>query len=172
MPIPGERLRLLAALLAAPEAGSLDVLEELAADHPWLQRPAAELRALPLEEWQYEHGRLFICGHPHTVCSPFESAQRHGSMFGPAVDELTRLYRGIGLEASDLPADFLGTELECAALLADDGNHPEAERALWQEHLLCWLPKFAETLEKESRLSVYAELGRQLGAVCGQAGHA
>ncbi len=172
MPIPGERLRLLATLLAAPEPDSLAILEELAPEHPWLAEAAAELRSVPIEEWQAEHGRLFICGYPRTPCLPFESAHRHGMMCGPATEELAMLYLDLGLQADELPPDYLGIELECAAHLAEAGGHPEAERALWQDHLLRWLPEYADVLARESRLVLYGGLANELAAICREAGHA
>jgi TorA maturation chaperone TorD len=166
MPSPGEHLRLLAMLLAAPEVESLEVLRELAARHPWLSVPAAELDTLDLAEWQAEHGRLFICGHPHTPCVPFESAQRHGMMAGPSTEQLAVLYRGIGLQTEDLPPDYLGAMLECAAHLSEDDGNMDVESELWQEHLLHWLPGYAVRLQCESRLSLYRRLGTELASAC------
>ena len=74
MNVSAQTLRLYSGLLASPGSGSLEVLRELAGEHEWLRQPLAELENLPLGEWQAEHTRLFISGHPKTVCPPFESA--------------------------------------------------------------------------------------------------
>jgi putative dimethyl sulfoxide reductase chaperone len=154
-------------LLAAPAAESLEVLHQLAARLSWLTEPAAELEAVGLAEWQAEHGRLFVCGYPHTPCAPFETAQRRGMMSGPEVEQLAALYRGIGLQADVMPADYLGTMLECAALLDDAAADASAEEdGLWREHLLRWLPDYAQRLQKESRLDLYRQLGAELASAC------
>ena len=171
MPTPGERLRLLAGLLAAPGQEGVAILEEAAGEHPWLAPACAELRRLEPEEWAFEHGRLFINGFPKTACPPFESAQLHGQMFGPAVGQLSSLYARAGLEADeDLPPYYLGTMLEFAAHLAQDGADGEdgLARELWRGHLLRWLPGYAEALLGESRLLLYRLLARELAGVCAQ----
>lgn len=166
MPTPGERLRLAAGLLAAPGIDALPTLGDLAADHPWLGAAQRELAALPLDAWQEEHGRLFINGFP-TPCLPFQSAQVDGLMPGPSTAAVAALYRELGLAADEVAPDYLGAMLECAAYLAEVGE-PAAER-LWREHLLRWLPRYAATLQQESRLQLYRELGRELAELC--AGH-
>lgn len=170
MPTPGERLRLLGALLAAPAAGSRELLEDFSARHRWLAAPLEELATTPLEEWQAEHTRLFVNGHPRTVCPPFESAWRDGMMPGPATAAVAALYRKIGLEENGISPDFLGTMLECAAHLEElPGEQGRAVgKALWLEHLGRWLPQFTRALRDESRLALYRGLGGRLAAVCGE----
>ncbi len=157
-------LRLLSGLLASPGDESLDVLREMTAQHDWLDKPVKELENTPLEEWQAEHTRLFISGHPKTVCPPFESSFLSGSMFSTTCDQLGDIYRRAGLQANNLPPDYLGTELECAAWLSEQScNHgSELLRELWREHLAAWLPRFGSTLQEESRLQLYRLFGQQL----------
>lgn len=168
MPIPGKaqsaELRLLGGLLAAPGAESLGVLRGLAQDKAWLQPALEELADLPLEEWQAEHARLFICGHPRTVCPPFESARLNGMMPGPATAQLAEFYRRAGLEPDGVPADYLGTMLECAAFLAeqDCGRSAKLAAELWQEHFSRWLPDYGAQLAEESRFLLYRQLGTRL----------
>ncbi len=162
-----EGLRLLALLLGAPDGDSLTTLRELRPRHPWLQPAVDELAEIPLAQWQAEHTRLFVNGYPATPCAPFESIYRHGQMQGPACDELQRLYAAAGVApAGDLPADYLGTMLAFAAWLLEQGT-PEAGdrlRVLRQGHLGLWLPAFGARLRQESRLRLYRQLGRRLGA--------
>lgn len=162
-----ETLRLLSGLLASPGGDSLEVLRELAGEHAWLGEPVAELEQTPLGEWQAEHARLFISGHPKTVCSPFESAFLGGTMFGAACDRLGDLYRRAGLRAEGAPPDYLGTLLECAAYLQEQpcGHGNELSRELWREHLAAWLPRIGSVLQQESRLLLYRQLGRQLAGL-------
>lgn len=159
-----DHLRLLSALLASPTADSLGLLHELEGEHDWLSGPLEELKNAGLAEWQAEHTRLFINGHPKTVCPPFESAFLRGGMFGVACDELTGFYQRAGLRAEDMPADYFGTQLECAAwLLEQQCDHSSALlQELWDRHLAIWAPRFAATLQAESRLMLYRQLGQQL----------
>ena len=77
-----KELRDLAFLLGRPDAEGPAVLGEMAASRPWLAEAVTEIRALPLEEWQGEHTRLFVTGYPHTPCPPFASAWLDGRMQG------------------------------------------------------------------------------------------
>lgn len=165
-----ETLRLLSGLLASPGGDSLAVLRELAGEHAWLGEPVAELEQSSLEEWQAEHARLFISGHPKTVCPPFESAFLGGGMFGAACDQLSDLYRRAGLQADGAPPDYLGTLLECAAYLLEQpcGHSNELLQELWSEHLAAWVPRFGSVLQQESRLLLYRQLGQQLAGLPGE----
>lgn len=160
-------LQLCALLLGMPDKGSLALLREMASEHAWLEAAVAELTALPLQQWQAEHTRLFISGHPQTPCAPFESIHRHGQMQGPACDELAQLYQTAGVTAtSAMPTDYLGTMLEFAALLLERGT-PAAQLQLAQLrelHLAKWLPQFCDQLRQQSRLLLYREFGQRLGA--------
>jgi TorA maturation chaperone TorD len=162
-----ETLRLFSGLLASPGNESLDVLRELAGEHAWLGESVAELELTPLEEWQAEHARLFISGHPKTVCPPFESAFLGGAMFGAACDQLGDLYRRAGLQAEGAPPDYLGTLLECAAYLRDQpcGHSSELLQELWGEHFVAWVPLLGSMLQLESRLLLYRQLGQQFAGL-------
>lgn len=162
-----ETLRLLSGLLASPGIESLGVLNELAGEHAWLGEPVAELAQTPLEEWQAEHARLFISGHPKTVCPPFESAFLGGAMFGAACDQLGDLYQRAGLQADGAPPDYLGTLLECTAFLLEQpcGHSAELMQELWCEHLASWAPRLGSVLQQESGLLLYRQLGRQLACL-------
>lgn len=167
MPTRGERLRLLGGLLAAPVAESREALGELRDRLPWLEATLAELDATALDEWQAEHTRLFLNGHPRTVCPPFESAWLNGMMLGPSSGAVADLYRRIGVEAERLMPDYLGTMLECAAYLEDPADQAAGalRRELWEQHLDRWLPGFAQALAENSTLALYRELGLALQAI-------
>lgn len=154
----------MAGLLAMPTVDSLTLLEELAGQEAWLGDAVAELKTLALEHWQGEHTRLFVSGYPHTACPPFESAYRSGQMGGPMVEDVVALYRRYGLEATDIPADYLGALLECAAHLLERPQPVEqsAWLTLWEGHLATWVPRFANDLIKESRIVLYRRLGQEL----------
>jgi TorA maturation chaperone TorD len=159
-------LRTLAWLLGIPDQGALSIIEDWVPTYPWLQPATEELRTIPLTHWQAEHTRLFLNGYPQTVCPPFESAYRHGCMDGPARSELESLYRQVGLEPVGVPADYLGTLLECAAYFSEQGSAGQlVVSALWEKHLQLWLPRFCHDLVQHSRLKLYRALGERLAAV-------
>jgi TorA maturation chaperone TorD len=154
-------LRLLSALLGAPDETSLDLLRQAAAEFPWLEGPVQELARVPLDRWQGEHTLLFIAGFPRTPCLPFASAWMDKRMHGAAMESLLLFYRRLGMEAAEMPADYLGTILECAAMLREQ---QEAERLdeLWNGHLIPWLQEFTAALSSHSRLKLYGSLARRL----------
>lgn len=163
----GERLQLLGWLLAAPVEESRELLREFADRQPWLRSSLAELDAAPLDDWRAEHTRLFVNGHPRTVCPPFESAWINGMMPGPCTASVADFYRRMGLEAEALLPDYLGTMLECAGYLENQSDEPSRalRQELWSKHLARWLPGFAQALEAQSTLALYRELGCQLKAI-------
>lgn len=157
-------LRMLANVLGVPDRSALGVLQDAATYWRWLEEPVQELTRLPLDQWQGEHTRLFIAGYPHTPCPPFASAWAEKRMHGGPMEALLSFYGSIGLASTGMPADFLGTVLECAALLAD-GPDRSVEDKLWQQHLLPWLPEFTAALARESTLAIYRALARRLDEV-------
>jgi putative dimethyl sulfoxide reductase chaperone len=167
MPTRGERLRVAAALLAAPDDDALVAIDELRDEYDWLAAPLAELAATPLGHWQAEHARLFISGHPRTVAPPYASAWRDGQMPGPTTERVTEFFQRAGLRAVQPPADYLGAMLECAAWLEEhaDTAHDQLASELWREYLGDWLPRFTDALATDSRLSLYRALGEELNAL-------
>ena len=177
-----QQILILAGLLAFPEPDAREALRDLLPLAPWLAESLAELDRLPLDQWQGEHTRLFTSGYPKTPCPPFESVYRQGRMGGTVVAELEELYRRAGLEARGAPADYLGTLLECLAILAA-GDHPAQDdlaqddsareglrRSLWNDHLSRWLPRFAQDLQVHGELRLYRDLGERLAGLCGRDG--
>lgn len=157
-------LRLLGLMLYMPNEESLPLLEELSIDQPWMQAGLHELAETPLSHWQGEYTRLFVNGFPNTPAPPYESVYRHQAMFGPVIDELTELYRKAGLSVGQMPADYLGTQLEFAAYLAESDD-PQAAfwlKQFWREHLQQWLPRFVADLCQHSKLLIYRLWGGQL----------
>ena len=155
-------LRTLALILGTPEEAALDVQREAASDQPWLDESLAELETLPLERWQEEHTRLFIAGFPRTPCPPFASAWLEQRMHGTAMEKLLHFYRGLDLAPVDMPADYLGTILECAAVLAEAPDQGPLLEELWRQHLSPWLGRFTEALAGQSDLRIYRALARRL----------
>lgn len=162
-PTDSEDLRVLAVLLGAPNAESAALLADMSRFHPWLEPAARQVARMPLDQWQSEHLRLFITGHPTTPCPPFESAYRQGTALGDATEKLTILYRRADLEVTEgVPADFLGTMLDCLAHLANHSELADVRDALWQDHLSWWLPRFAQDLASHAKLDLYRVLAARL----------
>ncbi|MCK5662819.1 MAG: molecular chaperone TorD family protein [Thiotrichaceae bacterium] len=162
--ITPQTLRIFAGLLAKPGEESLAAIEEIAHNNHWLYDSIQELKEFSLEHWQGEHTRLFISGHPKTFAPPFESAYINGIMNGPACSEIEQFYHSIGLDPiEDLPADYLGIMLECAAYLLESNSNTEDNfQILWEKHLAQWVPKFASDLQEHSHLRLYQQLGLKL----------
>ena len=161
------QLYILSALLAFPEDDALDALRDMLPMAPWLAPAIEELADKPLEQWQGEHTRLFLSGYPKTPCPPFESAYRQGQMGGTVAGDLEALYRRAGLGARLAPADYLGTLLECLALLEERGDAEEVIEELWGAHLDRWLPRFARDLQSHGEFALYRLLGARLAELGG-----
>ncbi len=159
-----KKLRLLSRMICMPDKESLSQLISLGAEQPWMQAGLDELAKTPLSHWQGEYTRLFVNGLPNSAAPPFESVYRHQTLFGPVVDELHELYQDAGLAIGEMPADYLGTQLEFAAHLADsdDPRAADWQARLWQDHLQHWLPRFITDLCQQSRLLIYRLWGGQL----------
>jgi TorA maturation chaperone TorD len=159
-----QELNLLSGLLAEPCEDSLGAIEELASQLPWLSPEALEqLRQTPLTDWQAEHTTLFVSGHPKTHCMPFESVWMEGQMMGEAVMRMSELYQVAGFEISeDLPADFLGTELQFLAYLIE--HHREQEELMHEVliNMNTWIPKFTTAVRIHAELLLYKDWAKRL----------
>lgn len=166
--VEANELQLLAALLGTPTDESLALLREVAAAHRWLQPAVEELEQLPLDQWQAQHTALFINGYPTTPCLPFASPWRNGIMHGPLLEDLNDLLARIGVASEQVPPDYLGVLLECAALLQMEPSEKSSDlqRELWDQQLQPWLPRFAAALRQHSPLLLYRTLGTRLEALC------
>ncbi|MGO8737678.1 TorD/DmsD family molecular chaperone [Rhodoblastus sp.] len=156
--------RAIGLLLAEPDGESAQIVAELAKVNPWLEQAAREVAALPLDRWQAEHTRLFVCGFPHAACPPFESHYRHGHLNGSASLEVEDIYRRAGLEPPEgVPADYLGAMLECAAWLVDSaGEQCGLFAELWVDHIGLWGARFAQDLRENAQIGLYRALGERV----------
>jgi TorA maturation chaperone TorD len=159
-----QELNLLSGLLAEPCEDSLAAIEELAPQLPWLSPEAlTQLRETSLDHWQMEHTRLFVSGHPTTDCLPFESVWMEGQMMGEAVMRMANWYQDAGFSIeSDLPADFLGTELQFLAFLIE--HHREQEELMHEvlSDMNAWIPKFTTAVRIHAELLLYKDWAKRL----------
>jgi len=153
-------LRVLASLLGHPDLDTKEVVQELAAHYTWLEPAARELENLSLDTWQAEYARLF---EGESRCPPYESVYMSGRMHGPQEAELRELYLRLGMAHNGAPEDYLGTLLECAAVVnanAEVGKDYWSE--LWDGHLRQWVPRFCFELRHHSRIALYRAVAERL----------
>ncbi len=162
-----QELIVLAGLIGEPCEESLEAIQELAPQLQWLSPEAVdEIKNLPLERWQMEHTRLFVSGHPKTECAPFESVWTEGRMIGEATHKINDLYAKVQYKPdAELPADFLGSELEFLAFVLE--NYAEQQAFLLEilEHLHGWIPKFAKAIRIHAELTFYRDYAKRLEAL-------
>lgn len=126
-----------------------------------------------------QYTRLFV-GPGKLVAPPWESVYRSsdGLLFQPSTLDVRRAFRTQGFEPQALhrmPDDHIGLELDLMAKLAQRayeakaaGRNDAVARALdaslafLQEHLLVWVPRFAEALNQEEAASFYRQAARAL----------
>lgn len=159
-----QSLRLHHLMLHKPNNDSLSQLQALSEEHRWMQAGLHELSLTPLEEWQGEYARLFVKDNPETAAPPYESVYRQPNGDTQVVERLQTLYQDAGLNFSEKPADFLGTQLAFAAHLAasDDPRASQWQVRLWRDHLQQWLPRFVADVCEHSQLLIYRLWGGQL----------
>ncbi|MBI4787840.1 MAG: molecular chaperone TorD family protein [Chloroflexi bacterium] len=134
-------------------------------------RALRELARLPLDQIQGEYTRLFVNAYPHVPCPPYESAYRDGEVLGNAAEQVDVLYRQWELVVEGEQVDQASVELEFIAflLVLDLPQAREAAEQFRAAHLLRWLPRLADDLDRASRLEFYRAVGRVLRAVLCQA---
>ncbi len=128
-----------------------------------------------LEEVKAEYMRLFV-GPDKLVAPPWESVYRgeDGMLFQAVTLEVREIYRGFGLLPEGYPHvadDSLALELAFMAKLAeraledlqaDDelglGRLLESSGDFLTKHLLLWIPKFLERMQKAKTQHLYPQL--------------
>ncbi len=158
------QLRMLNLMLRKPDEGTLPLLQRLADEQPWMQIGISELSETPLSQWQQEYKRLFVKQEEPSAAPPYETVYRKQSPSKKVLDRLKALYRDMGFNPQSMPADYLGTQLEVAAHLAESTD-PRADQwkmRLWHDHLLHWIPDFVDDLCQHSKLLIYRLWGGQL----------
>ena len=145
-------------------------------------RNAASTEEL-LHSLRAEATRLFI-GSPEPACSPFEGVWRAADdgvdallFVNPHSMDVERFCRACGLgrpEGTNEPLDFVATEFELLQYLAmlaaglaepaeespalselPGGSAEGAYELFMNEHVLTWMPRFAEKVQAEARLPFY-----------------
>jgi TorA maturation chaperone TorD len=125
-----------------------------------------KLAALPLDQVQGEHTRLFINAYPRVPCPPYESVYREGELLGDVADRVALEYCRWGLLSGE-HVDHAGAELEFLAFLLTLGTFESlaaADRFL-KEHVLRWMPTWAEDLVLASQLGFYRAAGELTASV-------
>lgn len=133
-------------------------------------------------ELAVDFARLFVVRRRSTRTAPYPNESVHTSeehlVMDRARDEVRALYRAERLRASDaarLGEDHIALELEFMQVMAErtatacnEGDEEELRRlldvqaAFLDDHLLNWVPAFAETMEEAARTDFYRGLGKLL----------
>ena len=113
-----------------------------------------------------EYERLMV-GPGRTPCPPYESMwledapQQRGIMMGSAAGQVLALYRRAGLSVrshhGELP-DHLLVEFEALTWCLEKDSAKLIATTLLNDHLLIWLPRFCESVVKETSHPYYRTL--------------
>jgi len=137
-------------------------------------------KALDASAWQalaVEHTHLFAgLMEGSAPPPPFESAWREGLEPGGVLAQVNQSYADAGFANIDLsagPQDHLGVELKFMAILAlreaeawqqDDATTAsmriDQQQAFLDQHLLTWVPRWADTLAQRTQERLYWALAR------------
>lgn len=125
-----------------------------------------------IDEWA-EYTRLFIA--PRPIAVPFESAQRGMPLKGKAWEEVRDWFLDDGFVLVDkfVLEDHAGVELEYMATtslkcyeLLNEGSLEDAIRILerqkmfMENHVMKWIPKLSDVIEKNSRSFFYRSFAK------------
>ncbi len=160
-------LRFCAACLAEPNTGALAALDLASVWQPWLGSAIRQLMHAGLDAWRGEHTRLFVVP---ALAPPFASAFREGGINGAASRAAEEFYATLGLATREgLPADYLGSLLECEAYLLENAAVQDAE-AFRRTFIADWIERFVASLSEHSTLEFYRGLGERILALYGLGG--
>lgn len=137
---------LLQAMTAVPEGERQSLDDDLAADYAATYLTHSH-RASPHESVWLDEDQLLLQGPTFAVRA---------------------FYRQYGLRVANwrsMPDDHLCNELEFVALMLEQ-QHPEAALGFLQQHLLQWLPLFAQRVADRADTTFYAELATLTRLAC------
>ena len=151
-----------------------------------------DLGEVELHNFRAEATHLMV-GAPTPVCSPYEGIWRAEDdgvqpllFVNPHSMDVERFCKKCGLgqpKGTNEPLDHVATELELLQYLASiaagivvpfeegpavedfpAGGAAQAYAAFMTDHVMVWMPRFAEKLAKESRIPYYTAVGQFLAA--------
>ena len=151
-----------------------------------------DLGEVELHAFRAEATHLMV-GAPTPVCSPYEGIWRAEDdgvqpllFVNPHSMDVERFCKKCGLgqpAGTNEPLDHVATELELLQYLASiaagivlpfeegpavedfpGGGAAQAYAAFWVDHVMTWMPRFAEKLAAKSRIPYYTAVGQYLAA--------
>ena len=151
-----------------------------------------DLGEVELHNFRAEATHLMV-GAPTPVCSPYEGIWRAEDdgvqpllFVNPHSMDVERFCKKCGLgqpKGTNEPLDHVATELELLQYLASiaagivlpfeegpavedfpGGGAAQAYAAFWVDHVMTWMPRFAEKLAEKSRIPYYTAVGQYLAA--------
>ena len=137
-----------------------------------------ELTGITFQDFKVHYSKTFDVGDPQPPCPPYEGVYREGIERTGILIEVSEFYKTFGLKITseegkrDLP-DNLSAELEFLHFLTfkesqarEEGNqellkgYVLAQKDFLERHMVNWIPKFSDKMQKLSTLPLYAELAK------------
>lgn len=159
-----DELYILSGLLQMPGNVAYEFVLDLRESWTWLEEAARDLEGVELADWQEEYIALFLHRGTELSCPPFESDYCDDDSSDAGAIRMARFHMRAGVQVTNLPPDYLGSELRfLAQLLEYEGNDLDPD--LIDEvsaRLRSWVPRFGRDLQARSRLALYRALGKRL----------
>ncbi|MEW9492408.1 MAG: molecular chaperone TorD family protein [Candidatus Aramenus sulfurataquae] len=105
-----------------------------------------------------EYTSCFINDFKHLKCPPYESWYREKTVYGKPAQEVLEYYLKYGIIPERQIPDHISTELEFVSFLFFMNNESEANDFI-KNHLLTWVPVFAQNIINNA----YGEYTREIG---------
>ncbi|MGD8207390.1 MAG: molecular chaperone TorD family protein [Thiohalocapsa sp.] len=161
-----DELFILSGLLQVPGNIAKEFVLDVGQSWAWLREAVRDLQGMSLDEWQREYVELFLRRGTEISCPPYESDYCVEDPADACAVRLAEIHMLAGVPVSNMPPDYIGSELRLLAQLLeyDTQADPALAEELWGR-LRAWVPRFAADLEQRSRLSLYRALGRRLAQI-------
>ncbi len=158
---------------------TLPHLESLALENAGLTDTVRkELAGMTFQDFKVQYSKTFDVGDPQPPCPPYEGVYREGVERTGILIEVSEFYKIFGLKMTseegkrDL-ADNLSVELEFLHFLTFKENQARvegnqdllkgyvlAQKDFLERHMVNWIPKFSDKMQKSSAVPLYVELAK------------
>jgi len=141
--------------------------EELSEGYKLLIESLENINSDSIDDLDVDYAKVFLGAgiSEGTAAFPYESVytSRKKSMMQEARDQVREIYLSKGLIKTDeeynYVEDHIALEFEYMAYLCENGNLDEQKNFL-KTHLLNWIPKFCEDIEKHANTKFYKAIGK------------
>ncbi len=143
-----------------------------------IEKVQKDLEKMTFRDFEVKHAQTFDVGAPEPPCPPYEGVYRDGIERTGILIEVSEFYKQFGLKTNPEEgkrelADNLSAELEFLHFLTfkeaqarEEGNqellkgYVLAQKDFLERHMINWIPKFSEKMQKSSTVPLYAELAK------------